>query len=42
MKNPKRSDDMDNIISECVNPTTPEEQQHKKAGREILKAVFGE
>lgn len=41
-KNPTRPDDIDNIISECLNPTTPEEPQHKKAEREIRKAVFGE
>ena len=42
MKNPDRPNDMDNIISECLNPTTPEELPHKKAEREIRKAVFGD
>jgi len=41
-KNPERPDEIDNIISECLNPTTTEEPQHKKAEREVLKAVFGE
>lgn len=41
-KNPERPNNMDNIISECLNPQEPEEPQHKKAAREVLKAVFGE
>lgn len=41
-KNPERPDNMDNIISECLNPTTTEEAPHKKAEREVLKAVFEE
>jgi len=41
-KNPKRPEDIDNIISECLTTTTQEEPQHKKAEREIIKEVFGE
>lgn len=38
-KNPERTNNIDNIISELLNPKEP---QHKKIHREVIEMVFGD
>jgi len=43
-KNPERPEDMDSIISDCVNPkSVPEDKEkHNDTEEEIKSLVFGE